>query len=49
VGTDQIFSFTISGANAYTCNLQVKGTAATTVNWRASFVLEALYVLTPDY
>jgi hypothetical protein len=48
-GTDQLFSFTISGANAYTCNLQVKGTAATTVNWRATFVLEALYVPTPDY
>jgi hypothetical protein len=47
-GTDQIFSFGVS-ATQFTCNLQVKGTAATTVNWRAMFVQEALYVATPDF
>jgi hypothetical protein len=47
-GTDQLFSFGVD-ATQFTCNLQVKGTAATTVNWRATFVMESIYVVTPDY
>jgi hypothetical protein len=37
-GTDQVFSFGVD-AVYFTCNLQVKGTAATTVNWRARFAM----------
>jgi hypothetical protein len=47
-GTDQLFSFGVD-ATQFTCNLQVKGTASTTVNWRATFVMESMYVRTPDY
>lgn len=49
-GTDQIASLTVN-TTFHTINLQVKGTASTTVNWRAScsLVHRDPGSLTPDY
>jgi hypothetical protein len=49
-GTDQIFSITVS-ATYNVLNIQIKGTASTTVNWRAKCILVTtdVGILTPDF
>lgn len=47
-GTDQLFSFSVQ-ATYLTLLISVKGTAATTINWRAVFELESVYAASPDY